>query len=321
MKNNAVKIIAACCGAVIALSSLAACDFKAPSLVIGKESTTKAEFDEEAFRAEFERTSVPESEISTAPDTLPASESTAPADEGTTGENTEKEEESTTAAESLSETASEVITSLTEAVSKVTTTKKTVVDTKIDKKETKSEYKYGVKKIDVVSTYYDIYSDGSKVQTDKKTYTKYDYSGYKAGTSDLLTEANSNKLKYASQASAAIAAVNAVRKAQGKDELQADSNLSTAASVRAVEMAYSGKVGSTRPNKSGYSTVLTDLNYTVSKPMELTCKGYSDGASAVGALKSGAGLDRMTADNYKKIGVGVAANPEGTLYWSVFFSE
>ena len=321
MKNTAVKIIAACCGALIALSSLAACEGKAPSLVLKKESTTKAAFDEEAFSMEFERTSVPESEISTAPDTLPASESTAPVEEGTTEGQSEKEEESTTAAESLSETASEVVTSLTEAVSKVTTTKKSVVDTKIDKKETKSDYKYGVKKIDVVSTYYDIYSDGSKVQTDKKTYTKYDYSGYKASTSELLSEANTNKMKYATQTAAAVSAVNAARTAKGLEPLTVDSNLSTAASVRATEMAYSGKVGSTRPNKSSYSTVLTDLGYSVSKPMELTCKGYSDGSSAVGAMKSGAGIDRMTSSEYKKIGVGAAANPEGTIYWSVFFSE
>jgi uncharacterized protein YkwD len=321
MKIYSVKIIAACCGALIALSSLAACDFKAPSLVLGKESTTKAEFDEEAFRAEFERTSVPESEVSTAPDTLPASESTLPAGEGTTGAEGETQEESASAAESLSETASEVASSLTQAVTKVTTTKKTVVDTKIDKKETKSEYKYGVKKIDVVSTYYDIYSDGSKVQTDKKTYTKYDYSGYKAATGDLKAEAGTNQMKYATQTAAAVAAVNAVRTAQGKEPLSVDSSLSTAANVRAVEMAYSGKVGSTRPNKSGYSTVLTELGFSVSKPMELTCKGYSDGASAVGAVKSGAGIDRMTDGNYKKIGVGAAANPEGTIYWSIFFSE
>ena len=322
MKNKMIKIIAACCGAVIALSSLAACEGKAPSLVLKKESTTKAEFDEEAFRKEFERTSVPESEISTAPDTLPASESTLPADEGTTEAESKKEEKSTSAAESsLSETVKESLTSLTQAVSKVTTTKKTVVDTKIDRKETKSEYKYGVKKIDVVSTYYDIYSDGSKVQTDKKSYTKYDYSSFKASTGDLKSEAESNKLKYATQTAAAIAAVNAVRTAKGLEPLSADSSLATAAGVRAVEMAYSGKVGSSRPGGKVYSTVLTDLGINASKPMELTCKGYTDGASAVGAVKTDEGLDRMTSESYKKIGVGAAANPEGTIYWSIMFTD
>ena len=87
-------------------------------------------------------------------------------------------------------------------------------------------------------------------------------------------------------------------------------------------MAYSGKLGSTRPDKRGYATVLTDLGISASKPWELTCKGYSDGTSAAGALKSASDkYAGMIREDYKKIGVGAAADPEGTVYWCFIFTE
>ena len=302
----------------VCVTALTGCDMKAPSLLI-KESTTKAEYDEESLRAEFERTSVPEetteqteAETESEPETEPVSEEQTQTPESET-QPAEEETEQTETAVSEVETSSEPET--------VTTTRKTVVDTSIDSKETKSDYKYGVRKIDVVSTYYNIYSDGSKVQTDQKRYTKYDYSGFKASTNDMLSEAKTDKLTYASQISSAASAINDMRRAEGKDALTLDDSLCTAASVRAVEMAYSGKVGSKRPGGGAYSTVLSDLGISASKPWELTCKGYKDSSSAVGAIKaSSENYSGMTSESYRKIGVGVAADPEGNLYWSFIFA-
>ncbi len=298
------------------------------SLVITEKSTTKQEFDQEEFDKEFYRTSVAaESE------TAQAEEST---EESTSGAKTE-EQATTAAPESTSvkpsETAKETQTASTTAKDKAdspsllsikitTTTKKYVVDTKTETKETKSDYKYGIKKIDVVSTYYDIYSDGSKVQTDKKSYVKYDTSGYKASTNDLLSEAKSNKAANASEIRSAANKVNGYRSSADKSELTFSDDLCTAASVRATEMAYSGKLSSTRPGGSNYSTVLKDLGIEYTNCIELTCKGYSSGAEAMDALKSKSqNLSLMTSGEYKKIGVGVAKSPDGMYYWSIILTD
>ncbi len=304
----------------VSVSVLAGCENKAPSLLITKESETKEQYDEESLRAEFERTSVPE-EITEAEESETETESQTEETSEAETSATEKESQSTESETEQSETAQSESETQTEAPT-VTLTRRTVVDTKIDTKETTSDYKYGVKKTDVVSTYYDIYSDGSTVQTDQKRYSKYDYSGFKASTNDLLPEAKTNKLTYSSQISSAVAAINELRRSEGKDALVIDDSLCTAACVRATEMAYSGKVGSARPSGSSYSTVLTDLGYSFSKPWELTCKGYKDSSSAVGAIKSSsANYSGITDANHKKIGVGVAADPEGNLYWSFIFAD
>ncbi len=325
MKKYILRTLIALLVSALSLSVLSGCEGKAPSLLITKESETKKEYDEESLRAEFERTSVPEqtTEPESGAATAEKAETEAASEAQSEQQTAESQTESGTAAENESET--EEAQSETEAVSSppsVTFTKRTVVDSEIDTKETKSDYKYGVKKIDVVSTYYDIYSDGSKMQTDQKKYSKYDYSGFKASTNELLAESRSNKLSYASQISSAVSAINELRRSEGKAALTLDDSLSTAACVRATEMAYSGKVGSSRPGGGAYSTVLNDLGYSYSRPWELTCKGYSSSSSAVGAIKgSSANYSGITSESYKKIGVGVAADPEGNLYWSFIFAE
>ena len=322
MKKHILKASVLLLVCAITVSVLAGCEGKAPSLLITQESSTKEAYDEESLRAEFERTSVPEEtteQTETETETETETQTEAPADEQTSG--TTAQAESSEAETEQSETAQSETVTQTELPS-VTVTRRTVVDSEIDTKENKSDYKYGVKKIDVVSTYYDIYSDGSKVQADQKRYSKYDYSGFKASTSDLLPEAKTNKLTYSSQISSAVAAINEIRRSEGKAALTVDDSLCTAACVRAVEMAYSGKVGSKRPGGSGYASVLTDLGLSNPKPWELTCKGYSDSSSAVNAIKaSDANYSGITGDSYKKIGIGVAADPEGNLYLCFIFTE
>ncbi len=324
MKKHLIKAAAALLVTVIFASALTGCDGRAPSLLVTKEATTKEKYDEESIRAEFERTSVPE-ETTEPAETETETETETQAVTETQSEEQPQESQAETEPSETAEAESETAQSETETSSllpSVTVTRKTVVDSKIETKETKSDYKYGVKKTDVVSTYYDIYSDGSKVQTDQKRYSKYDYSGFKASTNDLLPEAKTNKITYAAQISSAVSAINDIRRSAGKSALTLDDSLCTAASVRATEMAYSGKVGSKRPGGSGYASVLTDLGLSNPKPWELTCKGYSDSSSAVNAIKaSDANYSGITGDSYKKIGIGVAADPEGNLYWSFIFTE
>ena len=321
--KSIIKVLTACLLCLL----LGSCG--SVSLLITEKSTSKAAFDEAAFDEEFYRTSVPdetqeatvqteEQESSSAEETETASVTSA----------------ATTAKETVSETASSAATTAqttaqtTKSGSSITlptkpsTTAKTVVDTKVETKETKSDLKYGVKQINVVTTYYDIYSDGSKVQTDQKSYVKYDTSGYKATTNDLLPEAKSNKASNLAEIKSASNAVNGYRSGAGASALTFSDDLSTAASVRATEMAYSGKLSSTRPGGSSYSSVLQDMGIEYKSCIELTCKGYTSGEAAMAALKSKTqNLSIMTSGEYKKIGVGVAKSPDGVWYWSLILTD
>ncbi len=305
-----------------ALCVLTACNGQAPSLLKPTESTTKDSFDQSKFDEEFYRTSVSESETQplteTTAATQPQSEDPATT-AATTAPSTTAKNDKTTSAVTQSTTA--VSSSTTKAVSQTTgTTAAYVVDSKIDSKETKTNYKYGVVKIDVVSTYYDIYSDGRKVQTDQKKYTKYDTSKYKASTNDLLSEARSNKGSYSSEIRSAASTVNGYRSSAGKSSLSVSDELSTAACVRAAEMAYSGKVGAKRPDGSPAYDILDDMGISYGYAIPFTAKGYKSGSSAIEAMK-GSNYENMISGNYTKIGVGAAADPDGTVYWCVFLSS
>ena len=316
---KSLKLFSLILSLAIAITCLSGCG--SISFLKPEESTTKEAFDQEAFDEEYYRTSVAEeTEEST------TEESTTEDDTSVTETTTEKES-TASLTEKITEISSVITTTAaktttTKKASKLftTTTKKSVTDTKREEKKTKTDYKYGVVKVDVVATYYDIYSDGSKVQTDKKSYTTYDYSKFSATTKDLLSEAKSNKTKYASDINSVVSTINGYRKDAGKSELTLDDNLSTAASVRATEMAYSAKLKSTRPDGSKYSTVLSDLDIEYTSAIELTAKNSTDGSSAASAWKKQSS-STVTNSDYKKIGVGIAEGPEGDTYWCVMFTN
>ncbi len=320
---KSLKIFSLILSIILATTCLAGCE--SISFLKPEESTTKKAFNQEAFDEEYYRTSVANEEEKV---TETSEESTTEDDTSSTEvETTAKKESSTSLTEKITEITSVISTTAaktttTKKASKLfaTTTKKTVTDTKREEKKTKTDYKYGVIKVDIVATYYDIYSDGSKVQTDKKSYTTYDYSKFSATTKDLLSEAKSNKTKYSSDINSVVSAINNYRKDAGKSELTLDDNLSTAASVRATEMAYSAKLKSTRPDGSKYSTVLSDLNIEYTSAIELTAKNCTDGSSAASAWKKQSS-STVTNSDYKKIGVGIAEGPEGDTYWCVMFTN
>ncbi|MBR6940339.1 MAG: CAP domain-containing protein [Clostridia bacterium] len=295
MKTNKLLSVLLIC--LIILPVLAGCT--PPSLLKPEESTTKAAFDEESFKADFYATSVPEETESTEAVT----ETTAVPTET----ETQTTEESTTVKEKITELTSAVTaaaTTLKNQTKKITTTALTVIDTRIDKKETKSPYKYGVVKIDTVNTYYDIYSNGTEKQTKQLKYSSYDSSKYKASTSDLLGEAKSNKSAYYSQISGIADKVNASRSAAGVPALSVSDELNNAACVRAAEMAYSTKIGSKRPDGSNCYTVLTDLDIDYGGAFEITGKNANaDAAASAMVQKAKANLNEK---EYTSIGVGVA---------------
>ncbi|MCR5523345.1 MAG: CAP domain-containing protein [Clostridia bacterium] len=314
---------------------LSGCNSKAPSLLITKEETTKEKFDPDSFDEEYYRTSVSSEETSASAETETEADvsETRPAEE--TGTTSATEAQSTTLREAVTEI-TELITyvSATSVTStakdgksglfgkgKTTTTAKTVVDTRVDVQEKKTEIQYGVIRIDVTSTYYDIYEDGTEKQTSQKNYSKYDGSKFKATTAQLLDEAKANKSKYSAEINSAFNSVNSIRKEAGVSELSLDDSLCNAACVRATEIAYSGNTSHKRPDKTSCETVLTDLGITWKHRSEFIAQGYSEGAQAASAWKAeGDYYKDMVSPKFTKVGVGVAAAPDGRLYWCMIFT-
>lgn len=308
-----------------AVCVLTACNGQAPSLLKPTESTTKEGFDKEKFDEEFYRTSVSESETEAVTESTEAT-SAVSENTGTTAATTGTAKATTTAKNDKTTSTSAVSTSAASSTSKPAASQPTgttaayLVDTKIDTKESKTNYKYGVVKVDVTSTYYDIYSDGKKVQTDQKKYTRYDYSKFKASTSDLMSEAKSNKVSHSSEIKSAESTLNGYRKSAGKSTLTVSDELSTAAAVRATEIAYSGKMSAKRPDGSPAYDILDDMGISYGYAIPFTAKGYTSGKSAVEAMK-GSNYDNMVSGNYTKIGVGAATAPDGVVYWCVFLAS
>ena len=297
----------------LTIVTFAGCDKdKAPSLILPTESTTKEKFDEEKFREEYERTSVYTPEETTQAET-----------ESTTEETTTKKE-TTTIKEAVTELTTLITTVATTKPKEskpVTTTEAYVVDTRNESKETKTTIQYGVVQIDVVSTYYDIYSDGTEVQTKQLTYTKYDSSKFKASTDDLLSEAKTNRAKYSAEIREAYEETNKVRSDAGVPALTLNEDLCTAACVRALECAYTGSLEHKRPNGSSCDTVLSDLGIEWTGRGENVAKGYTDGTQAIQAFKkSSAHYKNMVSEEFTDIGIGVAAAPDGTLYWCMILT-
>ena len=198
------------------------------------------------------------------------------------------------------------------------------------KELTNSETKYGVKTNTYTITYYDVYSDGSKVETGKKTETEYDNSGYSATTTELLPEAKQVKSQNASMINEVLKYVNEYRREANENavngitdrkDLVLDSNLTAAACVRAMEMGYAGIFTHTRPNGSNCFTVLKDMDIFYYACGENIAKGQTSAKGACTTWKGSSGhYANMISNNYGKIGIGVFKY-RGTYNWVQIFTN
>lgn len=150
-------------------------------------------------------------------------------------------------------------------VNRTTTEQVKLTGTEKQKELTKTETKYGV----IISTYttttYNVYSNGNKTVKSTSNSTEYDRSKYSATTKELLSEAKTARSKYASMISKVVgntnsyrqeANANSVNGINNRTNLTLDEQLCITASVRAVEMAYSGNFSHTRPNGSNIGSEL-----------------------------------------------------------------
>lgn len=182
-------------------------------------------------------------------------------------------------------------------------------------------YKYGVK-ITTTTTYkVDTYSDGSEEKTKISSKTIYDKTTFNATSNDLKSEASTLASKNKSIYQEVLNHVNNYRSEVGENNLTLDNNLSIAATIRALEMAYTDKFSHKRPDGSNCFTVLDDLGIMVFTSGENIAYGYNNASSVSKGWRDSEGhYKNMIDTNFNKIGVGMA-QLDGYKYWVQLFSN
>lgn len=197
--------------------------------------------------------------------------------------------------------------------------------------ETKTENvvstKYGVK-ITATKTYtVNTYSNGKieKIEINSSNET-YDKSGFNATTMDLKNEAinlaNKNKNVY----NEILGYVNGYRSAVGRNSIVLDDNLSVAATIRAMELAYTSDVmniSHTRPNGTKFWTIMSDMGIGYSNVGENIAadSGYGTPKTVTNSWKNSQGhYENMISTNYGKMGVGFV-ELGGNKYWVQIFTN
>lgn len=199
-----------------------------------------------------------------------------------------------------------------------------VVDFISEESSVTSDFKYGVKKIEVTVTNYYVYSDGSKEYCYDFTDYKYDYSGYSATDAELLEEsialANANMAYY----NEILTLVNQIRAEAGVQPLTLDTTLCQAATMRSIEMNYSFTFSHTRPGGRGCFSVFDIFSIGVCASGENIARGYPTPAAVVEGWKNSQGhYENMIYADFNKMGVGMCNLSEYGIgpYWTQLFTE
>ena len=253
-------------------------------------------------------------------------------------ESTTTSTEETTTIETTTETTTIEVTTTTEATTtthnttnKVSTIKQTTKATTkaasssnviTETREERKPAKYNVTQIITYTDTYRIYDDGRKeLISSKQKSSKYDYSTYSATTAELKTEASSIAASNISAYQEMLGYVNQLRANEGVSALTLDSNLNLAATVRALEMAWSGKFSHTRPNGQDCFSVYSDLGIRSSAKGE-NIAGYNANVKSTFEQwnNSPDHHANMVKPEFTKIGVG-KYTLNGRSYWVQLFGR
>ncbi len=196
---------------------------------------------------------------------------------------------------------------------------KTITQSKVIKAE---EIKYGVKRVTSADVTYNVYNDGSKKEVSRSSATtKIDQSTFNGTTSSMKSEAISLYSSLQPSANTILEITNKYRKEVNKNPLTLDKNLSIIATIRAIEIAYSGKFSHTRPNGSEWHTIWGEY---YDKPVNVTrgenlAYGYSSDEGACTGWRGSEGhYANMIDPSFSKLGVGKFTF-NGQTYWVQLF--
>ncbi len=149
-------------------------------------------------------------------------------------------------------------------------------------------YKYGVK----------ITTIGNK--------TTYDRTTFNATTNDLKDEALQQKSKEQNNINQILSETNKYRTELGIEPLTLDDTMTTAANIRALEMAWGNKTSHTRPDGRDCFSILDEFNVFYFSSGENIARGQKNGSTAASWWRNSPGhYANMTNKYFTKIGIGV----------------
>jgi len=119
-----------------------------------------------------------------------------------------------------------------------------------------------------------------------------------------------------------VTIVNTERAKAGCPAVTADDRLTTAARGHSTDMAARGYFSHTTPEGVEFSTRITNAGYRWSRAGENIAKGQPTPAEVMTAWMNSAGHKaNILTCAFKNIGVGVAADAQGTLVWTQDFAS
>lgn len=186
------------------------------------------------------------------------------------------------------------------------------------------ELKYGIKKVTYVNVIYNIYKDGSTEELRRGAEeVTIDQSGFNGTVKDMVKEMLENYASYNSSRQTILNQTNAYRKEANLKELELDESLSKVATLRAMELAYSGSFSHTRPNGSEWTTIWEEYNgkeRTVAMAENIAGDFESDTEVCERWHLSKSHNTIMLEPRFTKIGIGKYTY-NGKTYWVQHFSE
>lgn len=229
-----------------------------------------------------------------------------------------------TTTKKVTTTVKKVATTIAETTQENTTQKTSLGIMRTEDKTEREALRYGVYRSKATTTTYITYFDGTEEVYSEDVTEVYTRIAYNASYEDLLPAAEENKKKYKSEINEVLEIINSWRKEAGLKPLILDDKLTTVASARAEEIAWSGRHSHYRPNGKFFSSILKDAGITKGNTGENIGWGYPDAKSVCEAWKNSQGhYENIMNPDFTRVGLGVAADPDpdGRLCWSQLFID
>lgn len=190
-----------------------------------------------------------------------------------------------------------------------------------EEKSSKDSYCFGTKISTITTTGYQVYSDGTLEQVHENTEVVYDYSGYHASTEEILNSEDNDLITNKDQEDIfkMIELIAQYRAMKGV-EITSNENILAASLVRAIEIAWSDKFSSTRPNGTSWQTVLSDLEVPCTKAEEILSSASSPEEAFQEIVSSRTNNTKLMDTEYRNFGIGKASVNNKT-YWVIMLSN
>ena len=190
-----------------------------------------------------------------------------------------------------------------------------------EEKSSKDSYRFGTKISTITTTGYQVYSDGTLEKVHENTEVVYDYSGYHASTEEILNSEDNDLITNKDQEDIfkMIELIAKYRAMKGV-EITSNENILASSLVRAIEIAWSDKFSSTRPNGTSWQTVLSDLEVPCTKAEEILSSASSPEEAFQEIVSSRTNNTKLMDTEYHNFGVGKASVNNKT-YWVIMLSN